>query len=130
MTIRSRLTVLFTAVVSVLLLLFCIVIYILVERHRYSQFYERLRAEATTSAELIFGKANLNPELFKLLDKNHLTVLNEEERIIYDYRDSLVYESGTDYLKVDKALLNRVRLENEVRWNEGSREVVGVLFAD
>ncbi|AEI50058.1 HAMP domain-containing sensor histidine kinase [Runella slithyformis] len=130
MTIRTRLTVLFTAVVSILLLLFCIVIYFLVERHRHNQFYERLRAEATTSAELLFGKETLSPELFKLLDKNHLTVLNEEELIIYDYRDSLVYESGTDYLRVDKTILNRVRLENEIRWNEGPREVVGVLFAD
>jgi signal transduction histidine kinase len=130
MTIRTRLTVLFTAVVSILLLLFCIVIYVLVERHRQTQFHERLRVEATTSAELLYGKATLSPELFKLLDKNHLTVLNEEELIIYDYRDSLVYESGTDYLKVDKNILNRVRLENEVRWNEGPRQVVGVLFAD
>ncbi len=130
MTIRTRLTVLFTAVVSILLLLFCIVIYLLVERHRRTQFYERLRAEATTSAELLFGKETVSPELFKLLDKNHLTVLNEEELIIYDYRDSLVYESGTDYLKVDKALLNRIRLEKEVRWHEGPREVVGVVFAD
>ncbi len=130
MTIRTRLTVLFTAVVSILLLLFCIVIYLLVERHRQTQFNERLKAEATTSAELFFVKETLSPELFKLLDKNHLTVLNEEELIIYDYRDSLVYESGTDYLKVDKTILNRVRLENEVRWNEGRREIVGVLFAD
>jgi signal transduction histidine kinase len=130
MTIRTRLTVLFTAVVSILLLLFCIVIYLLAELHRRNQFNERLRAEATTSAELLFGKETVSPELFKLLDKNHLTVLNEEELIIYDYRDSLVYESGTDYLKVDKTVLNRVRLENEVRWNEGPREVVGVLFSD
>ncbi|WP_428658081.1 ATP-binding protein [Runella sp.] len=130
MTIRTRLTVLFTAVVSILLLLFCIVIYVLAEQHRKAQFYERLKAEATTSAELLFGKETVTPELFKLLDKNHLTVLNEEEIIIYNYRDSLQYESGTDYLKVDKSILNRVRLETEVRWNEGPREVVGVLFAD
>jgi signal transduction histidine kinase len=130
MTIRTRLTVLFTAVVSILLLLFCIVIYLLAERHRQNQFNERLRAEATTSAELLFGKETISPELFKLLDKNHLTVLDEEEIIIYNYHDSLVYESGTDYLKVDKTLLNRVRLENEVRWKEGQREVVGVVFAD
>lgn len=130
MTIRTRLTVLFTAVVSILLLLFCIVIYLLAERHRQNQFNERLRAEATTSAELLFGKETVSPELFKLLDKNHLTVLTEEEIIIYNYHDSLVYESGTDYLRVDKTILDRVRLENEVRWKEGQREVVGVVFAD
>jgi signal transduction histidine kinase len=122
--------VLFTAVVSILLLLFCIVIYLLAERHRQNQFNERLKAEATTSAELLFGKETVSPELFKLLDKNHLTVLTEEEIIIYNYHDSLVYESGTDYLRVDKTLLDRVRLENEVRWKEGQREVVGVVFAD
>lgn len=130
MTIRIRLTLLFTAVVSILLLLFCIVIYLLAERHRKTQFYEQLKAEANTNVELLFGKETLSPELYKLLDKNHLTVLNEEEIIIYNYRDSLVYESGTDYLKVDKTILNHVRLEKEFRWDEGKREVIGVLFAD
>jgi signal transduction histidine kinase len=130
MTIRIRLTLLFTAVVSILLLLFCIVIYLLAERHRKTQFYEQLKAEANSNVELLFGKETLSPELYKLLDKNHLTVLNEEEIIIYNYRDSLVYESGTDYLKVDKTILNHVRLEKEFRWDEGKREVIGVLFAD
>ncbi len=130
MTIRVRLTLLFTAVVSILLLLFCIVIYLLAERHRKTQFYEQLKAEANTNVELLFGKETFSPELYKWLDKNHLTVLNEEEIIIYNYRDSLVYESGTDYLKVDKTILNQVRLEKEFRWDEGKREVVGVLFAD
>ncbi|RDB05533.1 HAMP domain-containing sensor histidine kinase [Runella aurantiaca] len=130
MTIRTRLTLLFTAVVSILLLLFCIVIYLLAERHRKAQFYEQLKAEANTNVELLFGKETFSPELYKWLDKNHLTVLNEEEIIIYNYRDSLVYESGTDFLKVDKTILNQVRLEKEFRWDEGKREVVGVLFAD
>lgn len=130
MTIRTRLTFLFTAVVSMLLLAFCVVIYLLAERHRRIEFYERLRAEAVTSAESFFVKETVSPELFKLLDKNHLTVLNDEEIIIYNYRDSLMYESGTDYLKVDKDILNRVRLENEIQQKEGLREVVGVLFKD
>jgi signal transduction histidine kinase len=130
MTIRTRLTLLFTAVVSMLLLAFCVGIYLLAERHRRIEFYERLRAEATTSAELLFGKKKVSPKFFKLLDENHLTVLNEEEIIIYNYRDSLVYESGTDYLKVDKDILDRVRLENEIQQKEGLREVVGVLFKD
>ena len=130
MTIRGRLTLLFTAVVSTLLLVFCVVIYFLSERHRSNEFYERLKAEATTSAQLLFGTETVSPELFKLLDKNHLTVLTEEEIIIYNDRDSLVYESGTDYLQVTKALLQEVREEKEVRWVQKGREVVGVLFVD
>jgi signal transduction histidine kinase len=130
MTIRKRLTLLFTAVVSTLLLIFCIVIYLLSERHRSHEFYTRLKAEATTSAQLLFGSETVSPELFKLLDKNHLTVLTEEEIIIYNDRDSLVYESGTDYLQVTKTLLNQVREQQEVRWVHKGREVVGVLCVD
>jgi len=114
----------------VLLLVFCCIIYAISERHRRLEFYERLDAEATTSAELLFGRETISPETYKLLDQNHITVLNEEEIIIYDYKDSLVYESGTDFLNVDRLKLNKVRLEKEIRWREGDREIVGVLFTD
>ncbi|MEZ4904607.1 MAG: hypothetical protein R2822_24095 [Spirosomataceae bacterium] len=41
-----------------------------------------------------------------------------------------MYESGTDFLKVGKNTLKKVRLEKEIEWQEGEREIVGVLFAD
>ena len=130
MTIRTRLTLLFAAVVSTLLLLFFSIIYVVAEQYRQTEYYERLRAEAFASAELLFGKQTISPKLFKLLDKNHMTVLNDEEIIIYNYLNKLEYESGTDYLSVDKATLDRVRLEKEVKWRQGNREIVGVLFTD
>ncbi|MCU0341965.1 MAG: two-component sensor histidine kinase, partial [Spirosomaceae bacterium] len=130
MKIRTRLTLLFTAVVSVLLLLFCIIIYMISEQQRRLEFYQRLDAEATTSAKMFFGSEVISRELYKLLDENHITVLNDEEIIIYNYQDSLIYESGTDVLKVDRNTLNRVRLEKEIRWREGEREIVGVYFTD
>lgn len=130
MTIRSRLTLLFTAIVSGLLFLFCCIIYFISERHRQNEFRERLRSEARTSAELLFGKETISPDLFKLLDKNQITVLNQEEIIIYNYLNKIVYESGTDYLKVSPAILDRIRLEREVYWQEGPREIAGILFTD
>lgn len=130
MTIRSRLTLWFTGLVSALLLVFCVVLYGVAERHREREFRERLREEALTSVELLFGRETISPELFKLLDLNHLTVLSDEEIIIYDYQNRIRYESGTDYLAVDRATLDRVRLENEVYWREGDREIVGTVFAD
>ena len=130
MTIRVRLTWLFTWVVSALLLGFCLVIYFQAVWHRKTEFYQRLDAEAMTSVQLLFGQETISPDLFKLLDKNKMTVLNEEEIIIYDYQNKLVYESGTDYLTVDKTLLDRVRIEKEVRFKNGRREIVGVYFDD
>lgn len=130
MTIRTRLTLLFTVLLSALLLLFCLVLYTVAERHRAGEFRERLREEALTSVELLYGRETISPDLFKLLDLNHLTVLTEEEIIIYDQRNRKLYESGTDYLAVDRTTLDRVRRENELYWREKDREIVGVVFAD
>jgi signal transduction histidine kinase len=130
MTIRTRLTLLFTLIVSLSLLLFCGTIYFFAERYRQQEFEERLREEALTSAELLFGRETISPELYKLLDRNQMTVLTQEEIIIYDARNRIAYESGTDYLNVSREVLNRVRLEGEVYWREDEREIVGVRFAD
>lgn len=130
MTIRSRLTVWFTGIVSVLLLLFCLVIYLIAGQLRQREFQERLREEALSSAELLVGRKTISAELFKLLDLNHLTVLNEEEIIIYDRTDQIRYESGTDYLAISQETLNRVRQEKEIYWREGDREIVGTAFTN
>ncbi len=130
MTIRTRLTLLFGLIVSGLLLIFCVLIYFFAEQYRQREFQERLRSEALTSVELLFGKETISPELFKLLDKNQVTVLAQEEIIIYNYLNTIVYESGTDYLAVSARILHQVRLEKEIYWRTGNREVVGVLYSD
>ncbi len=128
MTIRTRLTLLFTTIVSALLLLIGVALYLVSEKYRQSEYHERLRAEAMTSAELLFGQQAISPEVFKLLDKNQMTVLNQEEIVIYDYKNEIVYESGTDYIEVSPARLNQIRLDGDVYWREGGRETAGVIF--
>ncbi len=130
MTLRNRLTLLFTAIVSGLLLVFCLTIYLVAERHRANEYRERLRAEALTSAELLLSRDTVGRQLYKLLDKNQMTVLNAEEIVIYDYRNQIVYESGTDYLNVPQSRLDQVRLTGEVYWRTGPREIVGVQFGE
>ena len=129
MTIRTRLMLLFSGIVSALLLVFCVVIYAIAEQHRETEFRARLRAEGFTSVELLFGSETISPQLFKLLDKNQMTVLTQEEIIIYNRKNEIIYESGTDYLTIDPATLNRVRTEQEIYWHEGSREIVGEVMA-
>lgn len=130
MTIRIRLTLLFGLIVSGLVLIFCLLIYFFARQYRKEEFQQRLRAEALTSVELLFGKETISPELFRLLDKNQVTVLSHEEIIIYDYQNKIVYESGNDYLDVSVQTLNRVRLEKEIYWRTDNREIVGIAYTD
>jgi signal transduction histidine kinase len=128
MTIRTRLTLLFASIVSTLLIIFCVAIYLQNEFHRKKEFQNRLREEARTSAEILFGKDDISPDLLKLMDKNRMTVLSEEEIVIYDASDKIVYESGTDYLDIQSDILKQIRQEKEVFFQQKNREVLGLIF--
>lgn len=130
MSLRNRLTLLFTAIVSVLLALFCGLLFKLAGQYREQQFQERLQAEATTAGHLLLSQERIGPTLYKLLDKNQLTVLPDEEIIIYNTQNKLVYESGTDYLTLTSETLNHIRQSRRVAWKEANREIVGILFAN
>ncbi len=128
MTIRTRLTLLFSSIVSTLLLVFCVIIYLENEFNRQQEFKSRLREEALTSADILFGKEEISPALLKLLDKNQMTVLAQEEIVVYDSKDKLVYESGTDYLTVQPEIFNQIRKEREVSFQQGDHEVLGLVY--
>lgn len=130
MSLRNQLTLFFTAIVSIALALFCLLLYLVAERYRETEFLNRLRAEALTAGHLLVGRERIGPSLYKLMDKNQLTVLPDEEIIIYNAKNQLVYESGTDYLTLTEGTLNRIRKQKQVNWKEGDRQIVGVLFID
>lgn len=130
MSLRNRLTLISTTIVSVLLALFCLLLYLAAEQYRGYEFRMRLRAEALMAGHLLVGRERIGPTLYKLIDKNQLTVLPQEEIIIYDAKNKLIYESGSDYLTVTPAILKRVRTLKTVHWRKNDREVVGVLFRE
>ncbi|GAB4026064.1 HAMP domain-containing sensor histidine kinase [Spirosoma gilvum] len=130
MSLRNQLILFFTAIVSVALALFCLLLYLVAERYRETEFQNRLRAEALTAGHLLVGRERIGPSLYKLMDKNQLTVLPDEEIIIYNATNQLVYESGTDYLTLTEGTLNRIRKQKQANWREGDRQIVGVLFID
>ncbi|WP_080056423.1 sensor histidine kinase [Spirosoma aerolatum] len=130
MSLRNRLTLFFTTIVSVALALFCLLLYLVAERYRETEFQNRLRAEALTAGHLLVGRERIGPSLYKLMDKNQLTVLPDEEIIIYNGKNQLAYESGTDYLTLTEAMLSQIRKKKQVNWKKGDRQIVGLLFID
>ncbi len=127
MTIRTQLTLLFSSIVSTLLIIFCIVIFLESEYNRREEFTDRLREEALTSAEILFGKEEICPDLLKLLDKNQITVLHQEEIVVYNAKNEIAYESGTDYMNIRPETLAEIRKNKQLYLRENNREVVGLV---
>jgi signal transduction histidine kinase len=128
MTIRTRMTVLFFGIFSILLLIFSVVIYFESEVYRQKEYKTRMRQEALTVATIIFNKNEISPDLLKLLDKNNVTALNQEEVVIYDIDDKVIYESGSDTLNINYAILKQIRTEKEVFWEENDLEMYGTVI--
>jgi signal transduction histidine kinase len=128
MTIRTRLTLLFSSIVSTLLIIFCFVIYLESEYSRQEEFITRLREEALTSAEILFGKEEISPALLKLLDKNQMTILDQEEIVVYNSKNQIEYESGTDFMEIQPEILAKIRQSKELYFKEKNREAVGLVF--
>lgn len=128
MTIRTRMAVLFLGIFSILLLIFSFVIYFESENYRQKEYKTRLRQEALTAATIIFNKNEISPDLLKLLDKNNVTALNQEEIIIYDVDDKVIYESGFDSPNLKHTILNRIRQEKELFWEENGLEMYGIVI--
>ncbi len=128
MTIRLRMALLFSGIFSVLLLVFCTAIYFEGEIHRQQEYKARLRDEALTAATILFNKQEISPDLLKLLDKKKVTALNQEEIVIYDNNNKIVYESGSDNLTVAPSILNQIRLQKEFFWEQNNLEMYGIVF--
>ena len=128
MTIRTQLTLLFSGIVSTLLIVFCVIIYFESEYNRQEEFTIRLREEAMTSAEILFGKEEISPDLLKLLDKNQMTVLNQEEIVVYNSKNQIEYESGTDYMEIKPEMLDKIRQSKELYFEDKNREAIGLVF--
>ncbi|MBL7918374.1 MAG: HAMP domain-containing protein, partial [Bacteroidia bacterium] len=129
MKIRTRITLQFSIIVSVILITFSIIIYSLLNNFRKTEFLDRLRDKALTSVKLLSDVDEVNNDLLKIIDRNAVNPLPNEKVFIYDYNNKLVYCSlQEDKDEISKTLLDKIRLEGEIQISESESELVGILF--
>lgn len=129
--IRTRLTLQFTYIVTFILILFSFIIYYFSANYREYDFYSRLENKAINTAKLLIEVKEVDYNLLKIIDRNTINALYNEKVMIFDYDDNQIYNSlDDDSISVSKALLDKIRLLKDVRFHEGKKEVIGLLYAD
>ncbi len=114
MTIRLKLTLLFTALFASLLLVFATAIYFSNAKDREESYYNRLRQQAVTKADLLLG-AKVQPSVLQLIYKNSLNSLPQEEVAVYDTSFNLLYH---DAVYIDRVKETRGMIDSIVRLKE------------
>lgn len=106
MKIRTRLTLQYSAVTAIVLLLLMAVIYVYSENNRKATFARELQREAITKAQL-FLNGNINPETMHSIYDNNKNFIDEVQVAIYEKPFNLIYHDagGIDYLKETPEML-------------------------
>ena len=111
MNIRTRITLQFLYISSLLLFLTSVSIYFYSSEIRKKEFYERLSQKAHLTAQL-YNRLPINDiENQKFIDHPGLGFLPEEATYIYNNEDALVFQStNLPLIASDSKLLNRILL--------------------
>ena len=96
MKIKYRITLLFTAVVTAILLVLCFSIYYISSINRQDQFRERLKNRALTTVGLLIKVSGINKDLLQRIDEATQISLSQKSVIVYDYNGKEVYRYTDD----------------------------------
>lgn len=138
MQIRTRLTVQFTGLVALIMLISYLAIYYFSAQYRESQYYDRLRDKARTTADLLIRVDAVSKELLRIIDKNKKDLLYKEKVTVYNYLNENIYSSNdTIEFNTTPAMLNVIRLEGEQHWRMKNPlapneefEIIGLQYTD
>lgn len=131
MQIRTRLTAQFITVVTLLIAVIFSIIYISAASYRESEFYQRLRNKAQTSAEMFVSVDQIDSTMLRLFDRRQKDKLPMENVSIYDSEDREIYTNNDSIeFYITPHILDEVRHAREVILNQEPLEILGITYED
>lgn len=129
MNIRNRLTIRFIFIVAVIITLASLLIYFFSADYREEEYYNRLQNKANNTAKLLIEVDEVDINTLRKIEKDNPVSLENEKIIIFDYHNQILFSTDEKkVIKIDISLLDKIRLEDEVRFRQGAYEVLGFLF--
>lgn len=129
MKIRTRLIILFTVTTAIILGLFATVIYLSAKENRQIEFYNLLKKEAITKAN-IFLNANVDKKILQDIYHNNRKILNEVEVAIYNTHFDLLYHDAVDldFVKETKPMIDEIYQKGEIEFYQEGWQVIGLQY--
>lgn len=128
MQIRNKLTLQFTALVAILLIVFSFSVYFATKHFQQKIFKTRLEEKALNTVTLLLEVDEINMELLKDLRKNYLLALPQEFVRIYDINNTRIYKDDTISIKLTDEQLKEIREKKETHFNIDDRQLVGIYY--
>lgn len=129
MKIRIKLVFLFTTLFMLMMMVFALNIYYSASVDRENDYYEHLKREAVTKANILLD-AKVPDDVLQLIYRNAENALYEEEIAMYDTDFNLIYHDAVeiDKVKETRAMIDEIREKKEIRFAEGKMQVIGFTY--
>lgn len=129
MKIRTKLTIRYTGITAVVLLVFAALIYLSSYKDRESEFFRDLKKEAVTKANL-FLSGKVDSKTMQSIYENNRETLDEVEIAVYDTTFTLLYHDAKDIdiVKETNTMISYIIHEKEITFYEKDYQVIGMLY--
>ena len=116
MNLKLKLAIWFAALAAIILAVTFVGIYLRTADFRREEFYSRLEQKARTTQRLLVEVEEIDSVLLRIIDRNTLMTLPEEQILVFDAGNRLIYSTvDEDSILFDYALLADVNRAGEVR---------------
>ena len=129
MKVKNKLSLQFTFMFAVLLLVVLTGIYVFVEHNRVQSFFNKLDTRAVTAAQFYLAEDNLSKENFKKVLDDFPQSLPQESIRIYNskYQPRFIAEGK---IKWDTTILKQIESNKVLNLTRGDIQVAGLYYTD
>ncbi|MDX5419306.1 MAG: HAMP domain-containing protein [Hymenobacteraceae bacterium] len=126
MKIRYKLTIQFASIFALILIFFSLVIYYFTSIYRQDDFYKRINRRANITANFVLESEGLSPAEKRKNEISYFQELPYEAVRVYNERGKLLFADGKGNVGASGPVLNRIRNQGKIEYEQGVRQVVGI----
>ncbi|WMJ73711.1 ATP-binding protein [Cytophagaceae bacterium ABcell3] len=130
MKIQDRLTLQFTGILSLILLVFCFVVLFFSGKFIKNDFYDLLEKRAYITANIFLEADELSAAALERYQKKYIQNLPEEIIKIYDLNNQPVFVKEDPQFVVPDEVINTIRSKKKIQYAEGDRQFTGIFYKD
>ncbi|MEO6612232.1 MAG: ATP-binding protein [Chitinophagaceae bacterium] len=131
MKIRNKITILFTILVTAILLVMSVSVYYMTSAENTDLFKKRLKSRASNNAQVFEYFGDSSAVILHKIDAGALAQLPKKSVTIYDTLGTLLYKYNaekTNDITVDSAILTDIKSFGEIYFKQGKRNVIGLYY--
>jgi len=130
MNIRTRLTLQFTSIFAIILILFSFTVYFYTSLTRLHSFYESLENRANIVAHVFLDANKVSAANYRRMLQKYSQTLPQEVVQVYNRQNQVVFREGAGNIQVRPTILNKIRNDKNLAWQTGKRQFTGIMYHD